>query len=403
MADSFQTRAVHAGRQDLIKLGVHAPPLDYSSTYPITSLEEGVASIDDFIQGKASASNPVYSRLFNPTVDRWEQGVADLEGAKGGAVSFSSGMAATTAALFAQRVLSTANGKSRNHVVAVRPLYGGTDHLLSNGLLGIDVTWAKPDEIAASIREDTGLVWIETPANPTLQVVEIAAACRDAGEVPVIVDNTFSTPILQRPLEHGAIMALHSATKFLGGHGDVLAGIVACKDEAWANALRQVRILTGAVLHPQAAWLLHRSLPTLPMRVLQAQANAIEVANWLRQQPEVGRVMFPDNDPIAKRQMDGPGSLLSFELFGGFDAAAAVMGTVKLCTPAVSLGSNDSLIQHPAGLTHRVLSAEAREQGGITSGMMRLSVGIENAEDIIADLAQALHGSALIIKHKLVQ
>lgn len=198
-------------------------------------------------------------------------------------------------------------------------------------------------------------------------------------------------------------MALHSATKFLGGHGDVLAGIVVCKDEAWANALRQVRILTGAVLHPQAAWLLHRSLPTLPMRVLQAQANAIEVANWLRQQPEVERVMYPDNDQIAKRQMDGPGSLLVFELSGGFDAAAALMGTVKLCTPAVSLGSNDSLIQHPAGLTHRILSDEAREQGGITSGLMRLSVGIENAEDIIADLAQALNGSALIIKQELVQ
>ncbi|MDP7559134.1 MAG: PLP-dependent transferase, partial [Planctomycetota bacterium] len=169
MDPSFLTQSVHAGREDLSELGVHAPPLDYSSTYPIHDLEQGMASIDAFVKGEARAKNPIYSRLFNPTVNRWEQAVAQLEGAEAGCVAFSSGMAAATAALMALRVLSVDDGKPRTHVVAVRPLYGGTDHLLANGLMGLEVTWAQADEIASAIREDTGLIWIETPANPTLQ------------------------------------------------------------------------------------------------------------------------------------------------------------------------------------------------------------------------------------------
>ncbi|HJM40338.1 MAG TPA: PLP-dependent transferase [Planctomycetota bacterium] len=390
MDPSFLTQSVHAGREDLSELGVHAPPLDYSSTYPIHDLEQGMASIDAFVKGEARAKNPIYSRLFNPTVNRWEQAVAQLEGAEAGCVAFSSGMAAATAALMALRVLSVDDGKPRTHVVAVRPLYGGTDHLLANGLMGLEVTWAQADEIASAIREDTGLIWIETPANPTLQVVDIAAAAKAAGDIPVIVDNTFSTPILQRPIEHGASLVLHSATKFLGGHGDVLAGVVACKDEQWAMALRQIRIVTGGVLHPQAAWLLHRSLPTLPLRVQQAQRNAQALVAWLRSRDGIDQVFYPDNCEVAKRQMDGPGAILAFEVRGGHDAAAKVMKKVKLCTPAVSLGSTDTLIQHPAGLTHRIVEEHARKEFGITEGLLRVSAGIESSADIIADLEQAL-------------
>jgi cystathionine beta-lyase/cystathionine gamma-synthase len=256
--------------------------------------------------------------------------------------------------------------------------------------MGLEVTWAEADEIAKAIRKDTGLIWIETPANPTLHVVDIAAVSKAAADVPVIVDNTFSTPILQRPIEHGAALVLHSATKFLGGHGDVLAGVVACKDERWAAALRQVRIVTGGVLHPQAAWLLHRSLQTLSLRVQQAQNNAKELVAWLRSREEVLKVFYPDDCQVAKRQMDGPGALLALEVKGGHEAAARVMAKVKLCTPAVSLGSTDTLIQHPAGLTHRLVEESAREKLGITENLLRISVGIENPADIISDLEQAL-------------
>ncbi|MDP6940996.1 MAG: aminotransferase class I/II-fold pyridoxal phosphate-dependent enzyme [Planctomycetota bacterium] len=390
MDPSYLTQSVHAGREDLTDLGVHAPPLDYSSTYPIRDLEQGIASIDAFIEGEPRAQNPIYSRLFNPTVDRWERAVAQLEGAQAGCVAFSSGMAGSTAVLMALRVLSANDGAPRNHVVAVRPLYGGTDHLLASGLMGLEVTWAEADEIAKAIRKDTGLIWIETPANPTLHVVDIAAVSKAAADVPVIVDNTFSTPILQRPIEHGAALVLHSATKFLGGHGDVLAGVVACKDERWAAALRQVRIVTGGVLHPQAAWLLHRSLQTLSLRVQQAQNNAKELVAWLRSREEVLKVFYPDDCQVAKRQMDGPGALLALEVKGGHEAAARVMAKVKLCTPAVSLGSTDTLIQHPAGLTHRLVEESAREKLGITENLLRISVGIENPADIISDLEQAL-------------
>jgi len=251
----LDTIAVHAGRHDFGALGVHAPPIDLSSTYPAPDLDEAVTALDALAAGEAQAGNAVYARLCNPTVRRFERGLAELEGTED-CVAFASGMAALTACLLAAC-------SDRRHVVALRPLYGGTDHLLACGLLGIDVTWAEVDTIAASIRPDTGLVLFETPQNPTLGQVDIAAAVAAAGGVPVLVDNTFATPILQNPARHGAALTLHSATKFLGGHGDVVAGAVAC-NVGWACRLRQVRILTGALLHPLGAYLLHRSLPTLP-------------------------------------------------------------------------------------------------------------------------------------------
>jgi len=209
-----------------------------------------------------------------------------------------------------------------------------------------------------------------------------------------LADNPFATPILQNPARHGAALTIHSATKFLGGHGDVVAGAVAC-DADWATRLRQVRILTGALLHPMAAYLLHRSLPTLPLRVRSQQAGAQIIAERLAKHPAVSAVHFPGlagQDPkgLLGRQMKGPGSLMAFELKGGFEAASVVMAEVKLMTPAVSLGSVDTLIQHPAALTHRVVNAEAREHSGVSQSLMRLSVGLEGPEDLWADLEQAL-------------
>lgn len=375
--------AVHSGRHDFGALGVHAPPIDLSSTYPLPDLDEAVSALDALVAGAAEAESPVYARLCNPTVRRFERGLGELEGTAD-CVAFASGMAALTACLLA------ACGELR-HVVALRPLYGGTDHLLACGLLGIDVTWAEADGVSASIRPETGLVLLETPQNPTLGQVDIAAVVVSAGSVPVLVDNTFATPILQNPARHGASLTLHSATKFLGGHGDVVAGAVAC-DEGWAARLRQVRILTGALLHPLAAYLLHRSLPTLPFRVREAQERARVLAGLLADHPAVERVLYPDADGV---QLRGPGAVLAFEVAGGREAAAAVMGSVRLITPAVSLGSTDTLIQHPAGLTHRLVSLPAREASGITDGLLRMSVGLEDVHDLWDDLGGTLDRVAL--------
>ncbi|GAB3386886.1 trans-sulfuration enzyme family protein [Lysobacter fragariae] len=382
----FDTRAVHAGREDFGELCVHAPPLDLSTTYPVVDLHAGTASFDALVGGEASAANPIYARLHNPTVARTEGALAQLEGTEA-CVAFASGMAALTAVLLERR-------QHGAHVLVVRPLYGTSDHLLASGLCGLDAEFVDADQIAARLRADTALIVIETPANPTLDLVDIRAAVAAAGEVPVLVDSTFATPVLQNPAELGAAYVLHSATKFLGGHGDVIAGVVCCS-EARARPLRTVRAATGALLHPLAAYLLHRGLPTLALRVERAQANARVLALKLAAHPAVARVHYPGlgtvrNAYLLETQMRGPGTLIAFELAGGHDAAAAVMRTVRLMTPAVSLGSVDTLIQHPAGLTHRVVSDAAKAANGITPGLLRLSVGIEHADDLWSDLAQAL-------------
>jgi cystathionine beta-lyase/cystathionine gamma-synthase len=377
-----RTLDVHAGRDHLAKQGVHVPGIDLSTTYPLHDAAAGTASIDAWANGEGQASNPVYARLHNPTVGGFEAGLAALEKAEA-AVAFASGMAATTALLLSRR----------GHVVAVRPMYGGTDHLLASGLLGHDVSWVTADGVADAVRPDTSLVWVETPANPTLQMVDIADVVRQAGDAPVVVDNTFATPVLQKPLTLGARFVLHSATKFLGGHGDVLGGVVACSEED-ARALRQVRVITGANLHPLAGYLLHRGLQTLTLRVRAAQENAVILARRLQAHPCVRVVHYPglkNTDPtgLVGRQMAGPGSVLAFEV-DDMASARAVMEAVTLATPAVSLGSVDTLIQHPASLTHRVVGDQAKKDGGVTPGLLRLSVGIEEAEDLWTDLAWAL-------------
>jgi cystathionine gamma-synthase/methionine-gamma-lyase len=382
------TIAVHAGREDLTARGAHVPPIDQSSTYPLPTVEEGGAAYERMATGgrPAAGDSLVYQRLWNPNVDRFEQAVARLEGAEAG-VAYASGMAAITASLIA----TVAAG--RPHVVAVRPLYGGTDHLLATGLVGTTVTWAAADEVASAIRPDTGLVLLETPANPSLELVDIAAVVASAGGVPVMVDNTFATPILQQPLRHGAALSVHSATKFLGGHGDLLGGVVATS-EAWASRLRQVRALTGGLLAPMSAYQLHRGLQTLPMRIRAQQESAQVVAAWLDRQPGISRVAYPGlpgGDPrgLVGTQMAGPGSILAVVLDGGYSAAAAFAEGCRLITHAVSLGGVDTLIQHAAALTHRPVAPEARPD----AGLLRISVGLEDPADLIADLEQALRAA----------
>ena len=383
---SLDSLAVHAGREDLAALGVHALPLDLSTTYPIADLGEAVDSLDRLTAGAASAPNPVYARLLNPTAARFEAGLAALEGTEE-AVAFASGMAALTACVLAARTAE------KNHVVGVRPIYGSTDRLLSSGMLGVDVTWTDADGIAAAVRPETALVLLETPVNPTLDLQDIAAAADAAGGVPLCVDSTFASPVLQQPARHGAALVMHSATKFIGGHGDVLAGAVACS-AAWARRLREVRVFTGAVLHPLGAYLLHRGLTTLPLRVRRAQATASVLAERLASHPAVTRVLDPGvagGDPrgLLGRQQEGPGPMLSFDV-GTYAAAERLMRRVRLISPAVSLGSVDTLVQHPAGLTQRVARDDTRAAGGVSPGLLRLSVGLEAPEDLWADLERAL-------------
>lgn len=382
---SLDTRAVHAGRHDLTELGVHAPPLDLSSTNPLSDIDAGGESYESMATGgHPTEGGAVYARLWNPTVARFERALAELEGTDE-AVAFASGMAAFSAA-----VTAAANRGVGRHVVAVRPLYGGTDHLLASGMLGVETTFCAPESVTDCVRPDTCLVVMETPANPTLELVDIAAVVSAAGERPVLVDNTFATPVLQNPAAHGAAIVLHSATKYLGGHGDVVGGALAVSAE-WATAIRPVRAITGGILHPLAAYLLHRGLPTLPLRIRAQQATAAQLAARLVEHPAVARVHYPtveggDPQGLLGRQLRGPGAMLSIELAGGYAAAQRVTSNRRWFTHAVSLGGVDSLIQHPASLTHRPVAPEARPGAGI----VRLSIGLEGVDDLWSDLEDGL-------------
>lgn len=372
----IETIAVHGGRDDLAELGVHAPPIDLSTTYPVPDQALGGEALGEWATGAAQASSPVYARLHNPTAARFEQALAQLEHTEA-AVAFGSGMAAVTAVIQAACVLA-----GKPHVVAVRPLYGGTDHLLSSGLLGVSTTYVEAGLVSSAIRPDTGLIVVETPANPNLDLVDIDHVVRQAGSVPVLVDNTFATPVLQNPALHGASYVLHSGTKYLGGHGDVLGGVVACS-EALAAALRQVRIITGAVLHPLGGYLLHRGLATLPLRVEAASRSAAVLAARLAEHDAVEFVRYP----TASTQLRGTGAMIAFGVHGD---PTSIVRRLRLITPAVSLGSVDTLIEHPWALTHRLVAGEELRASGVPENLLRISVGLEHVEDIWHDLNSAL-------------
>ncbi|MDH3222666.1 MAG: PLP-dependent transferase [Gemmatimonadota bacterium] len=363
----------------------HVKPLDLSTTYHTPDVTEAVESIEALAQGGAEAPNPVYARLYNANVRDFEERMTSLEGGVD-SVAFASGMAAVAGLLMAAR----SRGR---HIVAIPPLYGGTHHLLESGLLDLDVTWSGPEEAADALRPDTALVFVETPANPTLCLRDIEALARAVHPVPLAVDSTFATPALQQPLGLGAAFSLHSATKFIGGHGDALGGVVSTTDAENAALLRQVRIATGGILHPLAAHLLIRGLKTLPVRMAAAQARAQELVRRLEAQAQVVEVFYPgrgDGAHLVHSQMSGPGAVLSLRLRGGPARADAFVQALQVVTPAVSLGSVDTLIQRPAALTHRIVGEAGRESAGISEDLLRISVGLEDVDDLWDDLAQAL-------------
>jgi methionine-gamma-lyase len=387
----FQTRCIHGhGHVSDGRWRTARPvscPIVQTSTFAFESAEHGAAIFAGENDGF------LYTRLGNPTQEALECRLAALEGGEA-ALALASGMAACTTAVL------TLCG-SGDHVVSGDTLYGGTHQLFTHTLprLGITVTEVDatdPANFERAITPATKLLYVETPANPTLVLTDlpaVAAIARRHG-IPLLVDNTFCTPVLQRPLELGADIVLHSATKYIGGHGDAIAGILVGSSEFITRARFETLRDIGGCISPFNAWLLIRGLKTLAVRVRQHGENAMTVATWLEKHPKVTRVIYPGlpthpQHELAKRQQAGFGGLISFLVAGGRDAGRTVMNSVELCTLAVSLGDVDTLIEHPATMTHSTYSEEELLKVGIDPAMVRLSVGLEDPEDVIADLAQA--------------
>lgn len=385
----FDTLAVH-GNSHGNPFGALATPIYQTSTYVFDSAEQG---------GRRFALEEdgyIYSRLGNPTCTQVEEKLALLEGAEA-AVSAASGIGAITSALW---VLV----QSGDHIVAHKTLYGCTYAFLTHGLsrYGVDVTFVDMNDHQAlrdAIQPNTKVVYFETPANPTMDIVDIEAVSKIAHEhegVTVMVDNTYCTPYLCRPIEFGADVVVHSATKYLNGHGDVIAGFVV----GTAEYIKQVRLLgikdlTGASLGPLEAFLINRGMKTLSIRMDRHSANAQKVAEYLMGHDKIASVAYPGlknfaQRDIAMKQMKLPGGMISFELHGGKEAGKRLINACKLCSVAVSLGDTETLIQHPASMTHSPYTPEECAAAGISQGLVRLSIGLENVEDIIADLDQAL-------------
>lgn len=382
------TKAIHAGFDPREHKGAVSVPIYQSATFALPSAEEGAARFDH------RSSGPIYTRLGNPTVQALEEAVAQLEGGRG-AVATATGMAAVSTVLLALL-------REGDHILATQPIYGASRKIIHENLaqFGISSTFVRASDIAALRREfrtETRLIFVETPANPTLDLVDLKAAAalaRSAG-IPLVVDNTFAGPLLQQPLKLGADIVVHSMTKSLNGHSDVVAGIVVAAEPSLLDTLRQTATRFGMTADPHQAWLVLRGIRTLGMRVERAQANAMDIAAWLERQPSIATVHYPGlashpQHELAQRQMAGPGSMISFELRGGADAARALLNSVKVITLAVSLGGIESLIESPASMSHaNVSEAECRAEG-VTPGLVRLSIGCEDVDDLRADLAQAL-------------
>jgi methionine-gamma-lyase len=376
--------------------GAHVTPIFQTSTFVFESAEAGRRAF-----AGEDAGAHVYTRLGNPTIDALERELARLEGrgvdAEVGALAFASGMAAITTTL-----LAIARG---SHVIAHEALYGCTSEFLQQqaGSLGVGVTFVDASDLAQvrtalERRPDTTVVFLETPANPTLGIcdIEALAAVAHASGALLCVDNTFATPYHQRPLALGADLVVHSTTKYIGGHGTVVGGAVVTPNAELLGQIAGFRKNLGGIASPFDAWLLLNGLKTFALRMERHAANAQRVAEWLEAQPAAARVHYPGlashpQHALAKRQMQrGFSGVLSFELHGGYEAGVAMMDAVRLCTLAVSLGTTDTLIQHPASMTHAVMDPALRERAGITDGMVRISVGIEPIHEILGDLAQAL-------------
>jgi methionine-gamma-lyase len=383
----MNSRLVHGGYHPDATGAVNVP-IYQSSTFAFRDAAHGAALFAGEERGY------IYTRIGNPTIRAFEDSVADLENGAGG-VATSSGLGAVS-------TLYMALLEAGAHLVSTAAVYGPSRGLIEKyfSKFGVEASFADTSSLGnlcAAIRPETRLIYIETPSNPAMQVTDIAAAAQIAHEHGVLlaVDNTFASPYLQKPLDLGADITLHSVTKFINGHADVVGGVLVAKDEALVRRLRDVMVNLGCNMDPHQAYLVLRGLKTLGLRVERAQQGAQAIAQWLEQHPKVESVRYiglpshPQHE-LARRQMKGFGSMIAFELKGGFEAGRKLMDHVKLATLAVSLGGVESLIEHPASMTHASMSREAREAAGFADGLVRYSVGIEDVDDLIADLEQAL-------------
>jgi len=377
---NLATRAIHAGQQPDPSTGAIMPPIYATSTYVQES------------PGKHLGYE--YSRTQNPTRGAYEACIADLEGGVRG-FAFASGMAASATVL---EMLD-----SGDHVIAMDDLYGGSLRLFervrrrSAGLQFDYVDLSDPSLFEAAIKPNTRMVWVETPTNPMLKIVDIAAIAEmaRARNILVVVDNTFASPMLQRPLELGAQVVIHSATKYLNGHSDMVGGIAVAGDEALAERLAFLQNSAGAVQGPFDSFLALRGLKTLPLRMKAHCENALVLAEWLEHHPAVDKVLYPGlkshpQHALAMRQMSGGGGIVSILLKDGFDAARKLCENTRLFSLAESLGGVESLINHPARMTHASVPPERRQALGIVDGLVRLSVGVEHVDDLRDDLDRAL-------------
>ncbi len=375
----FETRAIHAGQQPDPTTGAIMTPIYLSSTYVQESpgLHKGYE----------------YSRTSNPTRKAFEDCLANLESGRYG-FAFASGCAASTTVLHLL--------KAGDHVIACDDMYGGTFRLMDkvirhNGIEFSFVDLTNPENFAKAVRPNTKMVWIETPTNPTLKIIDIrkiSAAGRERGIISV-VDNTFMSPYFQRPLELGADIVLHSTTKYINGHSDIVGGALVTSDDEIAKKLAFLSNSMGGICSAFDAFMSLRSLKTLALRMRQHEANAREIAEFLTKHPKIERVIYPGlpshpQHALAKEQMHGFGGMITFYLKGGLSSARAFLESVKVFSLAESLGGVESLIEHPAIMTHASVPPETRKALGIDDSMVRLSVGVENVADLLRDLTQAL-------------
>jgi len=382
------TVTIHGGMDPTPEFGAVSVPIYQSSTFSFSDADEGAARFCGEDPGYK------YTRLGNPTVRALESTVSELEGGYA-ALGTATGMAAISTVFLTFL-------RAGSHVVGTDAVYGPTRLLLERQLakFGITSSWVpteEPDAIRAALRPETGMLFVETPANPTIKLTDLKACAEiaRASSTLLVVDNTFSTPLLQRPFDFGADVVIHSMTKYLNGHADVVAGMIVCAREESYRSLAKMLESLGGTMDPHQAWLVLRGIRTLAMRVDKAQANARRLAEWLEARPEVDWVTYPGlashpQHELMKQQMAGPGGMISFGVRGGLETAKAMINEVQLCTLAVSLGGVETLIEHPASMTHAGVPAQERADAGIRDDLVRLSVGCEAFEDLRQDLEQAL-------------
>lgn len=378
----METALIHHGYTSEEHKGSLTPPLFQTSTFTFETAQQGEASF--------AGVDPsyIYSRLGNPTVKLFEERMAVLEGGEE-ALAFGSGMAAISATLIGFL-------KAGDHIICSNGLYGCTYGFLEVLEEKFMITHSFCDmetegDIENKIRPNTKLIFVETPINPTMKLIDLKQVIRVAKRngLLVIVDNTFCSPYLQRPLELGCDAVVHSATKYIGGHGDVVAGVTICKTRALAEKIRPMRKDIGGIMAPFDAWLLLRGLKTLAVRMDRHCDNAEKIVSFLKNHDAVEGVWYPEGE-LASRQMKRGGGVISFSIKGGKEETQAFINDLYFITIAVSLGDTETLIQHPATMTHAAIPAELRQEMGIYDNLIRLSVGLESWEDIVSDLEQAL-------------